>query len=214
MQPGKRRRQIQQRRLWRKKNRFFLRLSNSEKEMISDQEWRARNDNWAVIEERGRDSVEAFHKISFKGIIGKLKAKFPKSIIQVLDEGAGRSSLKREILSDFGSSIDIITSDIRKYDELSDWPDKQANVMDLVKSFGRSRFHLIVSTYGGAFYSPLPEKALFQIVSVLKPGGIGIIHTTVSEKMLRELAGRWNISIIKKYPSEVIFIKNISRRKK
>ena len=60
----------------------------------------------------------------------------------------------------------------------------------------------------------VPDKALFQIVSVLKPGGIGIVSTPIMTRGLLQLAKRFNISIQDTYGDSVIFTKNIGRSKK
>lgn len=111
----------------------------------------------------------------FVGLLGVLRQRFPGKVIQVLDEGTGLSTFKPELLSEaerkFGAhAVRIETSDILPA------PSKEAHVQaapeELVKKFGRNRFHLIVSTYGGMSYSMLhPLIGLSNIVAVLKEGG-------------------------------------------
>ena len=104
-----------------------------------------------LVTRRNLADVEAEHGIKFKPVIKKLQTGFPKQMIEVLDEGAGRSSLKKELMRDF-ERVHVTTTDIRKWKRwlgLKREPDVRANVMDLTKVFGKNRFHLVVSTMGG-----------------------------------------------------------------
>ncbi|MDP2973708.1 MAG: hypothetical protein Q8N60_01525, partial [Candidatus Diapherotrites archaeon] len=134
--------------------------------------------------------------------------------IEVLDEAAGRSGFKHELEKLCGGSVRVTTTDVRSG---NGWPDKVVDVMDLAdnkKGFGKNRFHLVVSTVGGALYGPLPEKAIFQIVSVLKPGGIGVVSAKISNERLKQLAKRFNLTIKQHYADSVVFSKNVGREKK
>jgi len=215
MNPQKRRLQITQRQKRKRKNLSFSQVSLGEKKLVSAQEKKARQDNWKTVKEpMDTDSlidVEGWHNIKFKPVLQKLFKRFPEKL-EVLDEGTGRSSLKHELLkSEFGKKLNITTTDVRRG---ATWPDKKANIMELVDKFGKSKFHLVVSTVGGAMYSPLQEKAFFQIVSVLKPGGTGIVSTSIPKKRLTELAKRFNLSIKQIYASSVVFSKNIAKGKR
>ncbi|MBN2067295.1 MAG: hypothetical protein JW744_02410 [Candidatus Diapherotrites archaeon] len=211
MNPGKRRRkqQINLRRKRARKNVSFRALTGEERRRVEEQELSAIRDTWV----RGKDafdvdgllSVESLHNIKFKPLLQKLQKRFPFEKLGVLDEGAGRSSLKEELLrSELGKGLRITTTDVRK----NVVPDRVANVLGLVGEFGKNKFHLVVSTAGGALYTPAGEKALFQIVSVLKPGGIGIVDTSISNERLHQLAKRLNFSIQKIHSHSVVFTKN------
>ena len=215
MKPKKRKMQITQRQGRRAKNLSFKQISLKEKKMVTEQEKKARQANWKTIKESmDADSlldVEGWHNIKFKPVLQSLVKRFPEKL-EILDEGAGRSSLKHELLkSELGEKLNVTTIDVRRG---ATWSDKIVNIMGLVDKFGKNKFHLVVSTVGGATYSPLHEKAFFQIVSVLKPGGTGIVSTQLSNKRLRELAKRFNLSIKQFYGGNVVFSKNLVRRKR
>lgn len=224
MRARKRKAQIRQRQLRRRKNVSFRQLSVAERKKVAGQERRARADRWRSIKEPlDSDSlleVEGWHSIKFKPILKKLRSRFQGEKIEVLDEGAGRSSLKHELMQpEFGGNLQVTTTDVRQG---NGWPDKRVNVMNLVKEFGKNRFHLVVSTVGGGTYTPLGEKAIFQMVSVLKPGGIGIVSTNIPDKKLvqvredrlAQLAKRFNITVRKRHADSVVFSKNFGRKKK
>ncbi len=193
----------------------FEQVSLEEKKLVAEQERKARNDHWKSFKEPldidSLADVESWHNIKFKPVLQKLSKRFPEKL-EVLDEGTGRSSLKHELLkSEFGKKLNVTTTDVRRG---TGWPDKEVNVMKLVDTFGKNKFHLVVSTVGGTIYTPLPEKAFFQIVSVLKPGGTGIVSTGLSTKRLKQLEKRFNISIKQFYGGNVVFSKNLARGKR
>jgi SAM-dependent methyltransferase len=163
----------------------------------------------------GRDitAIESFHKIKFDDVFQKLFLRFPCQKIEVLDEACGYTNLKKDLrLKKYPKRLTVISSDIKKW---GNTVDVVSNILGLEKKFGKNRFHLVVSTYGGASYSPLPEKALFQIVEILRPGGIGIISADIPRERLDSLAKRFNISYQSKERLEtLIFTKNFARGKR
>jgi len=216
MHKKKRKMRIKKKQLRRSKNLSFRVLSVGERKKVVEQERAAKTSSWKSIKEPldmdSLEAIEGWHNIKFKPLLQNLRERFPGESIKVLDEGAGRSSLKHELTQPkFGGRLDVTTTDVRLG---RGWPDKVVNVVDLVKEFGKNRFHLVVSTAAGGTYSPLGEKALFQIVSVLKPGGKGVVSTSLSNDKLASLSKRLNITIKKNYAGNILFTKNIGIKKK
>ncbi len=220
MQPKKRIFQIRQRQLRRRKNVSFKQLSVGEQKMVRNQQMRLYGASLLGVTpylERGRGirGIESLQQVNFNSLIGHLRRRFPSETIEVLDEGSGESSLKESLMK-----LDNVT--VTRTDVMAgpNWPDKHADVIDLVKVFGKNKFHLVNSCFGGAFHTPLKEKAIFQIVSVLKPGGVAIVITKLPEEELKKLSKRFNISIKSTFGVEekmvyrVLFTKNFGRSKK
>ncbi len=207
---------------------LFHKLSASEEKSVAEQERRAKlfrtRLKWFGAIGRNIHAIQhCIHGIKFKPIIKELRKKFPDQTLEVLDEGAGRSSLKRGLLWRF-KDLHVTTTDICKgiMWPMPKKPDVIVNVVHLVERFGENRFHLVVSTGGGAWRSPVPEKAFFQIVSVLKPRGVGIIATGIPKERLRQLAETFNINIqsFKSFESRgedcvnsIVFTKNTKKKK-
>ncbi len=224
MHKKKRKMQIGQKQLRKRKNVSFKGLSHMERGRVASQEKEANNRSWGRIKEpldaNSLDAIEAFHKTKFKAVLGKLRSIFEGVTLEVLDEAAGRSSLKHELMQpEFGGNLNVTTTDLRRG---NGWPNKVANVMGLVKKFGKNRFHLVVSTAGGGLYSPLTEKAFFQLVSVVKPGGIGMVDVRKPGSelvqprvdMIAQLARRFNVSIKQWNAYSIVFTKNFGRGKR
>lgn len=204
---------------WKKRSR--KRLSSEDNAAVKGQERNTRRTLWGLlgnpIENRTLKQVEDLHGISFASLIPKLTRKFPGQRLQVLDEAAGKSSLARELRKDFGRSLKVTKTDIRR---LLLRGVKNVNVIDLLERFGKNRFHLIISSGGGAYRSPLQEEALRQIVSVLKPGGIGAVSTTFAKDLgirrnPQKLENKFNIKIkwFTKGNHGFVFTKNLSGKK-
>ena len=221
MQRRQRIRQIRARQLRRRKNVSFKQLSLAEIKAVDRQGLEAIEKRWDgefSCDDRRMEEIEKDFGEKFAPLLGELSKRFPGPVIRVLDEGAGRSQLKGQLKKiNAGKKIRVTRTDVR---EGFFWPDKVVNVIGLVKGdgkfrgFGKNRFHMVVSSAGGPAYSPVPEKALFQLVSVLKPGGIGLVnHAGISKKRIYELAKRFNITIRKKKPRIIVFTKNYGRRK-
>ena len=136
--------------------------------------------------------IERLAGVSFDSIIGKLRKKFPEQQLVGLDEGAGKSTLAAELRAKFG--LTVVQTDARP-DFFATETHKRVNVVDLVKHFGKGKFHLAVSSFGGVNYSPLQEKALYQLVSVLKQGGIGIVGCKIGPTDLFYLSKKLNITV-------------------
>ncbi len=175
------------------KRKRAMRLTRSDVMQLAHARQLWKTPEWGLLNGtnmRGLEEIEELHGLKekkikngkpvvegsgFIGFLGALRRRFPEQVIQVLDEGTGLSSFKPELLSEaekkFGAhTVRIETSDILPA------PSKEAHVEatpeELVKRFGRNRFHLIVSTYGGMSYSMLhPLIGLSNIVAVLKEGG-------------------------------------------
>ncbi len=229
MHKKKRKMKIKQKQKRKSKDVSFQKLSVGEAKAVAEQESRAKlfrtRLEWFGAIGRNIAAIQhCIHGIKFKPIIKELRERFPGTTLEVLDEGAGRSSLKNSLLWRF-KDLNVTTTDIceGKLWPMPKKPDKIANVLDLVKSFGKNKFHLVISTGGGAWRSPVPEKAFFQIVSVLQPKGTGIIATAIPKERLYQLAKRFNVTIqrIRTLESRqgdvvnsVIFTKNSGRKKK
>ena len=216
----KRTRQIRQRQLRRRKNLSFQQLSADEAGAVAEQEMEAKSVRkrlrlFGAIGHDRRTIEVCIHGIRFKSIIGKLRECFPNETLEILDEGAGRSNLKKWLMRRF-KGLRVTTTDVceGRWWPMPKHPDEIVNVLNLVKSFGKNRFHLVVSTVGGAWHSPVPEKAFFQIVSVLKPGGIGVVSAKISNERLKQLAKRFNLTIKQHYADSIVFSKNFGRAKK
>lgn len=230
--PKKRIAQIRQSQKRKRKNLSFKEIALAEKREIARQHKEALRKSWVsgklYLDTRSLSEIEGQQGIKFYGLIEKLRKNFPAEQIEVLNEGVGRSTLKQELMRGF-KNLNVTTTDIRRG---KNWPDKIANVMELVEKFGKNRFHMIVSSFGGVSYTPLPEKALFQIVSVLRPRGIGAVSVPIMpESKLYKLAKRLNITIQKtmvgghvttyedymkteNLVTSFVFTKNIGMRKK
>lgn len=209
MQPKKRRFQIRQRQLRRIKNIALKTFSVEEEKRISASEREVLSGKW-IETGSTMEKIESFHGIKFASLFEELGKRFPGETITVIDEGCGPSTLKQGLLAIFGEKIKVITTDIRKG---NNWPDERINVMQLSK-LGRNSTHLIISTYGGIVYPGLDEKALYQIVTALKPGGIGVVTTNLSSsKNLPRLAKRLNITIRQIKGHSISFTKNTTRKK-
>ena len=91
------------------------------------------------------------------------------------------------------------TTDIRDIGK----PVHDAAPEELVAKFGKNRFHLIVSTWGGTHFSPVrKEKALVNIIASLVSGGMASVCVSnesddnnpvrIAQKLARKLK---NVSI-------------------
>lgn len=221
MQRKKRRMKIGQKQKRRRKNRFLRKLSSEELKQKESQEklvrtrFDTRKYDGDHYNERTLMEVEKKLFISFDSLIEKLRTRFPGEKICVLDEGAGFSTLKKELESKY-KDLKVTTTDIR----YSCQPDVNSNVLDLAKKIGRGKFQLVVSTFGGATHSGNPEKAFYNIASVLSPGGIGVIHIS-KELDVFALAKRLNCTIkgirifgVSKDEQIVSFTKNTRQKKR
>ena len=227
--PTKKRRkhQIRQRQLRRRKNASFKELSVREREAVAEQEEKAVektvwDDHFSPSDTRRLYEVARRHgRVDFKQVLDELSGRFPGEKLEVLDEGAGRSTLYKELPRLASKAkVKVTRTDVRKgWKRIHwpwSWPDKVVNVMGLAQEFGKKRFHLVVSTESGVSNTALPEKAIFQIVEVLKPRGIGMVtfsRSKISEERIRQLAKRFNITIRRIGEGRVFFTKNQGRKK-
>ena len=213
MQAKKRQEQIKQRRTRRRKMVSFQTLSLAERRQVEEikSDWIAGRRS-SPSDLRNLKISRRTHDVKIKPLAQRLSKTFPGQKIEVLDEGAGRSSVKVDLMELFGENVNVTTTDLRP---VGTKVDKVVGVVDLVKQFGKGKFHLVISTFGGVFYSPVPEKALFQVVSLLKPGGIGLVKINLSQERLSEIAKTFNINIIQsKFPHKLVFVKNFVKKKK
>lgn len=154
-------------------------------------------------------AIEGKMGVMYKPIIEELRKRFPGERLEGLDEGGGASTFKKELMAPkLSGNIKVTTTDVRKLATV----DAVVNVHGLVKRFGENRFHFVNSCFGGVAFSPCPQQALYQIVAVLKPGGIGVVTHAFSfapKEFMEKLAKTLNISIIKQPKSySLVFKKN------
>ncbi len=126
--------------------------------------------------DRSLDTINKIHKKDFGKIVEALKQKFPHETIKVLSEGAGESSFAMELVEN-KSKVKVTRTDILYRPETN----MNLSPEELLKRFGKQSFHLIESTFGGLTYTTInQEKALVNIIQLLKPGGIASIASTYS----------------------------------
>lgn len=123
-------------------------------------EWRTR---------RRLSEIEAIHEMNLGEIIKKLKKRFPKEEIQVLDAGSGKSPLADELTQ---PGVRVFRSDNHPF-ELPDFHHVSTN--HLLEHFGKNRFHFVIETWGGTLYGGSHRAALANIYGILKPGGMASI---------------------------------------
>ena len=141
--------------------------------------------NW----KRRLDEINDDHNTDFKVEIANLQKRFPHGDVEVLNEACGQSSFASELS---GQEIRITNSDL--FPRSSQPNFHQVSVHDLVEHFGKNRFHLVVSTRGGADWGGDARSAVSNIYGVLKPGGIAFISWTLSNDHLLEIATKLGIS--------------------
>ncbi|MBU0635960.1 hypothetical protein KKE06_02960 [Candidatus Micrarchaeota archaeon] len=144
------------------------------------------NKKWIApsADNRNLATVESIHRIKFFTLIRALRKRFKNRRIEVLDEGAENSSfarkLQKKVEKEFGpNSIRVIRTDIRKRgvptSNLVNTPSER-----LVETFGKNRFHLVVSSFTGLNYTKVNSvKALANAIEVLRSGGEARICSNV-----------------------------------
>jgi len=139
--------------------------------------------------------VEKDQGIKFQEEIGKLKKRFPRQKIEILDEGCGLSTLADELEQ---PNVHISKSDL--VHSVSPKKFHKVSVHDLAKHFGKNRFHLIISTRGGVDWGGDYKNAIANIYATLKPRGKAFITATANSELMQKCAqdlgitykGRWN----------------------
>lgn len=220
--PKRQRFKINQRWLRRRKNLSFAQLGAGDKKAIEQQERahsiRTARDFGTLADQSGLD---------FQKVIAEVKNRFPGETLEMLDEGGGENTYALSLRITSGQKLHVVKTDIPG--GFTFGSAVESNVNYLVKNLGKNRFHLALSIAGGLRYTPLVEKAFFQFVSVIKPGGIGVVFgNTKLAVTIKKLANRFNITILP-YPNRyniyspfpatteqyfVVFTKNIGRKKK
>jgi hypothetical protein len=156
--------------------------------------------------ERNIKLIEFEHGIEFEKIISELAKKFPGQTINALDEGAGLSRL-HEQLQDHGKQLGIRVSTVRTDIDPSTGIKHLVPPEHLLKTFGRGKFHLVCSTYGGATYTLVrQEKALANIIGVLKEGGVGLVTSQENDVFAggRKITRMAVDKIKKRFPNVII----------
>ena len=130
--------------------------------------------------------VNSFHRKDFVKIIHDLKRNFPNEQLEVLDEGAGNSSFGKELQENVktqtGLEINVTRTDLQGVAD-----SRPHSPQELFKHFGRNKFHLIVSTFGGTTYSHSIQKSVSNLISVLKPGGVASLLLQGSKERLEQI---------------------------
>ena len=119
---------------------------------------------------RTLEGVDRAHRKDFTKITLELAKRFPGKKLIILDEGAGQSTFYRDLAESLRGrvNIQVIKTDIQKENR----PDFIAAPEELAKLFGKDKFHLIVSTFGGVNYTNISAlKAIGNIIAVLARGG-------------------------------------------
>lgn len=195
-----------------KKRNALLNLSPSEARRIHHfieiGQWEKEKERAVVRSHpRGYDhrsiyQVQEVHERDFVSITRKLLQRFPKGEINVLDEGAGQSTFHEDLSKLVGDDrVKVYRSDIRYLIPTS--YTKPVPPEKLVETFGKNHFHLIVSTFGGTTYSKInSEKAIANIATVLKTGGIASIATSRNDDYVngRQVSLADLTRIIKRFP--------------
>ncbi len=171
--PRQRRKQIRQSRTARKKRNQWLSITD-----IQAQHKRGTRELYAAIkkyphpDKRDIGLISEFHQHDLFDTIRQMAREHPNEIIRVLDDGSGKSTFKSDVqnLADlFKIPVDVTSTDIRPLER------GHANVTpeEIISKYGKNRFHLIVSTFGGFNYTHIPKRhALTNFIHALRPGGI------------------------------------------
>lgn len=139
---------------------------------------------------RPEDTVARFEGFGFGPLIRRLRDRFPDEKLEVLNEGGGRSvfpdQLQQEANQVLGeNNMRVTTSDIRPLYARPTFT--AAATEQLVHSFGKERFHLILSTYGGPSETTLPFlRGFMNILGVLKRGGEARIRLGANDPQRNE----------------------------
>ncbi len=93
--PKRRRFQIRQRRIRRRKNVSFTKFSGDEKKALRFQKLLQKA---PTVTARPLWMIQFEHNVDFREIIGKLRKIFSEEKLKILDEGSGESALYKELL--------------------------------------------------------------------------------------------------------------------
>lgn len=198
-----------------KKRQGLRRVSGSDRKRIKEAKECVDIVQWSdgiVQDTRPLTEIESMHRVRFINRIEALRRRFKNERIEVLDEGAGNSSFARELRekakNKFGpNSIRITRTDTRTrgvpvLELVNTSPER------LVETFGKNRFHLVVSTYGGIHHGKVKDlNILANIIEVLKPGGEARIFSHFMEDAAIEKIKKnfHNVSIAREALRLVIF---------
>ncbi|HZX19744.1 MAG TPA: hypothetical protein VFF13_01890 [archaeon] len=173
-----------------------LRLSTKEKKIIEKrkQSFEGSKPLEYVAPDRNLHDINFHHQKDFVNEIIGLSKRFPGETIRILNEGVGQSTFKRDLERKLQGKVkmQIVTTDIQKAHK----PDVVAVPEELAKTFGRNSFHLVESTFGGVYHTPLfpPKKAISNVIEILKPGGLAsviIIMDYAIESELGKFLGKY-----------------------
>ena len=177
--PKQRRANIHKRQLRREKRRKLVELTSNEKRRLSQ----FKIVNRAILYLFGNiesnnslDRINRIHKKNFALIAKNLHKKFPGETLVVVSEGAGRSSFGRELEKELTGEarVEIIRTDL----DQSVNPTFYVSPEELSKKIPANSAHIVESTYGGSTYTKISqEKAIANIIHILKPGGVASVAT-------------------------------------
>ncbi len=168
-----------------------------------------------IFSDRSLDEINQIHRMNILDYLQYLRRRFKNQTLEVLDEGARGGGLAKELQEkankEFGpNAARVIAADIRNFTASGV---QNVAAEELVKRFGKDRFHLIISTHGGGSYTQFEKiKVLSNIVAALKPGGMATIamRLQIAERpVLEKLQKLWpNISIkYKGYENDGVLLK-------
>lgn len=178
-----------------KKRNNYLGLSKRDFEDI-----KRNRDFAATLNSRYNSLAEVckLHGIDFPGLIKELKKQFPGQRIEVLDEGAGKSTFAKELTETANREIGEDSLNVTKTDIIGN-PEKQvieASPEQLLQRFGPEKFHFVSSTFSGMHSTHLDfGKGMENILRVLKPGGKASILVSKKDLLvldrLEDQLDRW-----------------------
>ncbi|MFA6048810.1 MAG: methyltransferase domain-containing protein [Candidatus Micrarchaeia archaeon] len=128
--------------------------------------------------------VNSAHARDLEKIVAGLARRFKASKerpLRVLDIGAREGPFLHELKLKFGDKIHAVGMDVTRRHEWEYYPDVEYRVghaLRLSKMFPKpeDRFHLVVSTYGGLYYSLDSGRALREALKVTVPQGRVLAH--------------------------------------
>ncbi|MCR4368846.1 MAG: hypothetical protein NUV67_02985 [archaeon] len=136
------------------------------------------------VQDRTLKDTNDAHNKNFRKITEELSRAFPGETLNVVLEGNGDSSFGYELNRgrDGTTKVNVIRTDISPSSPV------EHNIFpeELAKKIPANSAHLVVSTFGGVTYTKVSqEKAIANIIHILKPGGIASIATAETFEFTR-----------------------------
>ncbi|MBS3061840.1 MAG: hypothetical protein J4215_04640 [Candidatus Diapherotrites archaeon] len=174
--PKKRQQQIHSRQQRRQKRGQWLKLSAKEREEVRFQrEYYPKISDYLQPDQRSIFGVSDLHEHDFLEAVVSQRQKKPNEPIHVLNEGAGRSTFSAELkqlANLFQIPVQVTETDLRPLFRAT----KNVSPEEIVSKFGKKKFQVIVSTFGGFNYTRANRRhALVNFIQALSPGGLASI---------------------------------------